>query len=517
MSQENLTHRPLEDSNKEKGVELKELVINKTAGDQVFGKSANDHSVLLATQFHCLSTSQVESELQANQIAGLSQVEVDRRLPIFGLNELEAEDNAKWWQVLLRQIVSVMNLILGIGLALSFANQDWIEAAVILVVVISNTIIGFRQEMSAERNMSALRRMASPTARVMRDTTVSYIAANQVVPGDLLLFEEGDIIPADCRLIECFHLEVDEALLTGESLPVRKSVDVLSRDLPMADRINLVYSSTIASRGRGKAIVIRTGMDTEIGQIARALASSGGSKRKKVLGSGNTKTQLEKSIDIFAYFILILVAVLAFVVFAVNGLKYSATTANYALSVVIAILPEGLTAVITVTMALGVYKMATQKAIVRKRSSLEAVGSVTNICSDKTGTLTQGKMAMTSFFLPSSGLYVVEAQGYKPVGAVKPLGFEEVGHEGGCSPISIKSIPLDLLRFTQCAALCNMSIVKRKGITITEEQDRAVGDSPDEAERVPSPNTWFQMEQEELESTGPNDWEAVGDLTEAAL
>jgi magnesium-transporting ATPase (P-type) len=208
-------------------VALKDVVVHDTASpvspDDEFGKlPAPSHEQLLSVAFHTKSPKDTAQILATHRERGLTSAEAQRRLPDYGLNELQGESNVTWYRILLNQVVNPMTFILGVGLALSLSANDWVEAAVLVFVIVTNTAIGFQQEYKAEATMESLRKMASPTARVLRDTTVSSISANEVVPGDIILFEEGDIIPADGRIIECFHLQADEAQLTGESVPVQK-------------------------------------------------------------------------------------------------------------------------------------------------------------------------------------------------------------------------------------------------------------------------------------------------------
>ena len=260
---------------------------------------------------------------------------------------------------------------------------------VVLLVIVLNTVIGFKQEYSAEQTMEALKNMATPTAKVLRDTTVAHIAAKEVVPGDILLLEEGDIIAADGRLIELFHVEIDEALLTGESVPVIKKLDVIKNpEEPMADRVNLVYASTTVTRGRGKVIVTRTGLSTEMGKIAVQI-------NKETESSPSQRTPLQRAMAFLAYFCLAVALMCVLIVFGVNRWKVDDSVLGYAIATAISIIPEGLLVVISLTMAVGVETMAKQKAIIRRMLALENIGSVTAICSDKTATLTQGKMVLS--------------------------------------------------------------------------------------------------------------------------
>ena len=347
---------------------------------------------------------------------------------------------------------------------LSAITKAWAEVAVILVVIVSNTIIGFRQEYRSERTMEALTKMASPTARVLRDTDVSTISARLVAVGDVVSFEEGDTLPADIRILECFHLEIDESALTGASVPARKSAHTLHLDaganeIPLADRQNMAYSSTIVTRGRGKGIVVYTGISTEIGKIAKELSSANSSSEQ------SQKTPLQRGMLQLAIGSAVLVVVLIIVVFAVNRFDITDSVLSYAIGLAVAVIPEGLLAVTTITMAYGVRKMAKQRAIVRRLLALESIGSVTVICSDKTGTLTQGKMFVSSVWVPDMRILSVSGHGYVPLGQISEQGVPNKVY-------TASNMPPPLLRLAQCASLCNMAILKRKGRTVEDEQRR---------------------------------------------
>lgn len=268
--------------------------------------------------------------------------------------------------------------------------------------------------------MAALKRLSAPTATVIRSGQLSPIPSPQVVPGDIVTVEEGDQIPADLRLFEVVNLEIDEMLLTGESMPVRKTIDLLLPTegevgtVPVGDRINMAFSSTTVTRGRGRGIVVATGLRTEVGRIAKLLQDGDtvapgaefDTQPKTFLGKlrsfitpkkkKSTKTPLQQTLDKMMFLLLFICLILAVFVFWSNDWKWDNSVALYAVAVGVAIIPEGLPAVVTVTMALGVRSMAKQKAVVRKLVSLEAIGMVTNICSDKTGTLTEGKVSIAS-------------------------------------------------------------------------------------------------------------------------
>lgn len=285
---------------------------------------------------------------------------------------------------------------------------------------------------------------------------------------------------------------------------------VLKKDEAIGDRVNLVYSTTTVTKGRGKAVVHRTGFGTEMGIIAIELEKAG--KHQSKGGTGAQKTNLEKSLNVLAYALLALVAVLALIVFAANEFKFSSSSISYAISVVIAVLPEGLTAVVTLTMAFGVRKMAKQKAIVRKRMALEALGTITNICSDKTGTLTQGKMVVTKLYLPGLGFFAVDGAGYRPVGKIYEIKNHDCTAESG-TPLDTLKLPSHLAKLIQCGSLCNMSSIKRRGISTEGEKQQLINTAASVKEEI----TLHQRMVHNLEGTKPEDWESIGDPTEAAL
>ncbi|KAI8820999.1 Na+/K+ P-type ATPase [Fimicolochytrium jonesii] len=296
--------------------------------------------------------------------------------------------------------------------------------------------------------METLRQTASPTAKVVRGNGgVDAIAAKDLVPGNIIHIAAGDSIPADARLIEVLTLEVDEAMLTGESLPVeKKHTRIPNPEQPLADRTNMCYLGTNVTKGRATAVVTATGMNTQMGKIAKSLMSS---------DEDSASTPLQKRLNVLAMILLALAIVLAIIVFAVNDFVLSAEAALYAVSVGIAMIPEGLVAVVTLTMALGVRRMALQKAIVRKLAALETLGSVTDICSDKTGTLTQGNMVLTKVYLPDEGYFEVSGSGFNPEGHIIPV-------EGPANKMTLENMSEGFTRLVQCAALCNTASIHKE-------------------------------------------------------
>ncbi|OZJ04612.1 hypothetical protein BZG36_02032 [Bifiguratus adelaidae] len=414
------------------------------------------------TPWHTYDIQKVADELSSHAENGLKEDEVDGKLQQHGYNELSSRGGVKWYKVLWGQVANAMTVVLLAAATLSLGTKDWVEGGVILAIIVFNCAIGFMQEYRSEKTMEALRDMSSPTAKVVRHERLITIPNRDLVPGDILCFEDGDVIGADCRLIEAFNLELDEALLTGESVPLEKDNKTLDNpNTDLGDRLNMVFSSTMVVKGRGRGFVVATGMQTEIGKIAKTIihADAGG------------KTPLQKRLEYIAYVLFVCACLLAMIVFGANSWRLSEEVAMYAIALGIAVIPEGLIAVITLTMALGVRKMAQQKALVHKLASLESLGSVTNICSDKTGTLTLAKMVMVRFWIPEEGFYRVTGNGYEPVGRVLRQGeiaFDrETGQETNQdTSLEEKIVSEDersdaLLKLATCSALCNVSSIHK--------------------------------------------------------
>jgi len=346
-------------------------------------------------EYHLLSIEETKSLLHTDITAGLTQDEANERLQRVGANELYGSSGTSTMKVFLSNLFNSMNIVLLIALIVSLCVQDWVEGIVLAVVICTNTGIGFFQEFKSEKTMEALKKMSSPTARVLRNHEINVVPCREVVPGDIVHLEEGDVIPADLRLVEAVNLEIDESLLTGESVPAVKQtnkLEVTENEISVGDRTNCAFKNSLATKGRGVGIVIGTGLKTEVGKIAVMLEKS----ENKSKGS---KTPLQKTMDRMMFLLLGVAVILAVVVFAVNKFNITAEVLLYAISLAVAILPEGLPAVVTVTMAVGVRHMAKEKAIIRRLAALEALGQVTDICSDKTGTLTQSKMVVKSCYL----------------------------------------------------------------------------------------------------------------------
>ncbi len=336
--------------------------------------------------WHTQSISGVLTALQSSE-RGLTLEQVAKRLQQFGTNELQEQTRRSPWRILWEQFTQTMVLILIAAAVVSFLLGKETETIAIAAIVVLFALLGFLQEFRAERAMAALRKLAVPSVRVRREGVLQEISARELVPGDVIQLEAGNAVPADVRLLESVNLRIQEATLTGESEPVEKYTDALiSAELPLGDRKNMGYLGTVVTYGRGSAVVVETGMRTELGKIA-----------KLIQGVGVEQTPLQRKLDQVGK-ILAITGIGAAGVVLLLGL-YLGETLNEmllsAISVAVAVVPEGLPAVVTITLALGAQRMFRRKALIRKLPAVETLGSVTVICSDKTGTLTENRMTVT--------------------------------------------------------------------------------------------------------------------------
>ncbi|MEM2006951.1 MAG: cation-translocating P-type ATPase [Sulfolobales archaeon] len=336
--------------------------------------------------YHSLEVSEVVRGLNTNVERGLADEEATKRLREFGMNVIEVR-RVSPLRMFLRQFANFLVGILLVATAISAVLGELVDAAAIAVIVVVMGVMGFAQEYKAERIMETLRKFAIPKCRVLRSGRVVEVDPAELVPGDVIILREGDLVPADGRLVEVEDLEVDESPLTGESTPVEKSSDtVLPHETPVSDRVNMVFRGTMVVRGRGKAVVVATGMDTELGRIAKAVSEV-----------KEERTPLERELDKFGRRIGVVILIIAGVVFAtsiVEGYLDVLESFMTAVALAVAAIPEGLPAIATAVLAIGAHRMAEKNALVRRLAAVEALGSVDVICSDKTGTITKGEMAV---------------------------------------------------------------------------------------------------------------------------
>jgi Ca2+-transporting ATPase len=381
-----------------------------------------------------LTPDQVLETLDTPPQTGLSQAEAARRLAEHGPNELIERGLRSPWRILAAQFTEVMVIVLIVAAVISFVVGDLKDTIAILVIVVLNAVLGFTQEYRAERAMAALKKMTVPRVKVRRDGQVREISARELVQGDLFLLETGDAVPADGRLLESINLRLQEAALTGESVPVEKSTPPLPGEhLALGDRRNMAFLGTAVTYGRGLAAVTATGMQTELGHIAtmiQAVESEPTPLQRRM-------AQLGKGLAMAS---LVLVGII-FVIGLLQGTDVK-TMFMVSISLAVAAVPEGLPAVVTIALALGAQRMLKRRALIRKLPAVETLGSVTIICSDKTGTLTENRMTVT--ILDVAGRTVNLVQQLRKSGPL--LSPDD-------APLAAPDATLSLLLTT--AALCN--------------------------------------------------------------
>jgi Ca2+-transporting ATPase len=355
--------------------------------------------------WHILRTDEALQALDSRR-GGLTEAEAKSRFFKYGPNELKGKKKTLPILVFLRQFLSPLIYVLLVAVVISAIVGHFIDASVIMGVLLLNATIGYIQETRAEKAMEALIKMAAPRARVRRDGIARVIPAREIVPGDILLLETGDRVPADARLVEVSNLKVNEAILTGESMPADKRSEALREDVPMAERKNMVHMGTIVNYGRATALAVRTGMATDIGQIATAIQEI-----------KPERTPLQKNISKVSRYIVVLFLGICALLVVVGVLKGLAWLDVFLLAVAAAVsaIPEGLPAVVTVVLAVGMRIMARRNAVIRKLVAVETLGSATVICSDKTGTLTLNEMTVQRLYVDGQWIEVT-GEGYEPRG-----------------------------------------------------------------------------------------------------
>jgi P-type Ca2+ transporter type 2C len=356
--------------------------------------------------WHALPVSGVAQQLDTHVLHGLPETEAAQRLVRHGPNVLQEKPPKSPWRMLAEQFTDFMILVLIAAAVVSGAVGDLKDTLTIAVIVILNALIGFTQEFRAERAMAALRQMTGSYAQVVRDGAHLTIPASEVAPGDVVVLEAGSLVPADLRLVETVQLKVDESLLTGESATVDKHVNALDAELPLAERSNMAYKGTSTSYGRGRGVAVATGMATELGKIAALLEQA-----------GENRTPLQKRLTVFGRHLSIAVLAICAIIFVVGLLRGEPLVLMFltAVSLAVAAIPEALPAVVTISLALGARKMVQQHALIRRLPAVETLGSVTWICTDKTGTLTQNRMSAEEIYADNRVLHDVrDAAGSEP-------------------------------------------------------------------------------------------------------
>ena len=375
----------------------------------------------LSVQWHSLGLEDVLGKLKTPE-HGLTSAEATRRLEQYGPNELKEKPRPTFFQLVLEQFNNFIVILLIVASVVSALLGDWIEAGVIMLIVLLNAILGVIQESRAEESLAALKKMSAPESQVLRDGQRVSVPARELVPGDIVFLEAGNYVPADMRLIEAINLQVEEAALTGESVPVKKDAAlVLNDDASLGDRKNTVFMGTVINYGRGRGIVVSTGMGTQLGMIAdmlQAVEDEGTPLQARL-------DQLGKTLAIGALAICGLVFILNMWRGGVFTEGFSSATTGVivnsfmiAVGLAIAAVPEGLAAVVTISLALGMREMVKRHALVRRLASVETLGSATVICSDKTGTLTQNVMTVTRMWV--GGQFAeITGTGYTPKGEIQ--------------------------------------------------------------------------------------------------
>ena len=354
-------------------------------------------------EFHALSAKAALAELDSSE-NGLTQSEAEKRIGEFGFNELKEKKGKHPFFVFLEQFSSILVLLLIGAAAVSWFLGEWLDAAAIMSIVVLNAVFGFVQEYRAEQAIAALKKLVSPKARVLRDGREVLQESRFLVPGDVIVLEAGDRIPADCRLLEAIELECEESALTGESLPVRKNASiVLQEKIAVADRENAVFMGTAVTKGRTKALVCATGMGTQVGKIATLVEET-----------ESEETPLQKRLGVLGRQLGIASVVAVAIVFVAGVLLSGESVFEMfliAVTLAVAAIPEGLPAIVTVTMAIGVQRMAKRNAIIRKLPAVETLGAATVICSDKTGTLTKSEMTIREVYADGKS-FSITGSGY---------------------------------------------------------------------------------------------------------
>ncbi|MDO8142079.1 MAG: HAD-IC family P-type ATPase, partial [Candidatus Brocadiales bacterium] len=359
------------------------------------------------TPWHTMQIAEVIRNLGTNTDTGLSRIDAENRLKKYGYNQLEEKEGVSPIMLFLGQFNDFIVWVLIAAAIVSGFMGEWVDAMAIIAIVIINAIIGFIQEFRAEKSLAALQKMSAPFSKVLRDGEMHSMPSRDLVPGDIVLLEAGDYAPADGRLCSSFSLRTQEASLTGESTPVGKSIEPLENpSLPIGDRENMMFMGTSVTSGKGTCVIVATGMRTELGKIAGLIQEA-----------GKEETPLQRKLEVFGKKLVYLCLGIVTIVFLLELWRKDPLLEAFLTSVSLAVaaIPEGLPAIVTIALALGVQRMVKRHVLIRKLPSVETLGCATVICSDKTGTLTQNEMTVRKLFV-SGKTIDVSGTGYIPEG-----------------------------------------------------------------------------------------------------
>lgn len=418
-----------------------------------------------------LSVQEALAPLEVDSNQGLTEAQAQQRRQQYGPNRLREAKTRSAGEILVEQFKSLIIGLLAVAAVASFSFSQWIEGIAILVAIVVNTVIGFLTEFQALRSMKALQELSSVTTKVRRSGQIQEIPAEDLVPGDISVLESGDIVAADLRLLQASKLQVNESSLTGESLPVDKTLDPLESQTPLADRTNMLFKGTPISRGSGEGLVVATGMKTELGRISE-LAEQAGAEEQ---------TPLEQRLNQLGRR-LIWITLAVVVLVAVSGIlagKDIFLMVETAIALAVAAVPEGLPIVATVALARGMWRMARRNALINRLSAVETLGSTSVICTDKTGTLTENQMTVTQIVL-ESGAVALSGEGLEPKGE-----FRQDNQK-------LKPLENQLLREAlEVGVLCNNAALQPQG----SNESRVIGDPMEVALLIAGAKAGLQREQ----------------------
>ena len=409
-----------------------------------------------AEEWHALGADETLQRLRTLAEHGLTSEEAQSRLQEFGPNQLDEAPPPSFWKMLWEQFNNFVVIMLIVAAVISAVLGEYVEAAAIMAIVVLNAALGVIQERRAEQSLAALRKLAAPEAQVIRDGSRKTVSSLEVVPGDMVLLESGNFVPADVRLVDAVNLRVEEAALTGESVPVQKDAGLrLEPNAPLGDRKNTAFMGTVINYGRGRGVVVATGMRTQIGMIATMLQNV-----------ETEPTPLQRRLDQLGKILGWAAMAICALVFLVGWARGNPPLEMFitAVSLAIAAVPEGLPAVVTITLALGMQEMVKRHALIRRLSSVETLGSATVICSDKTGTLTQNEMTATRTWVDGE-FFAISGSGYTPQGEFLRNG----------QAVDLDKFP-GVRTNLWVAALNNDAGLERSGISEEKQTFRMVGD-----------------------------------------